>query len=356
MQSAAQQATFYCDEAGYTGENYLDAEQSIFVLGGWLVPSDRESGVREATQKVQPNASEAHSVSVLRRLPGRRRVATFLSQMTAAGALPLYVVAEKRYCICAKIVEAFIDPMYNDVVSEEPEWTEDTRRKQSAAEALTALPVEALSAFWVSYCDADAAGLRKAHSDIVSQLRLRRSSNLAHIISGAAPHLDAICTVTDRGGSGHEIPSTEALNMPTFVHILSLLEEVGRRFKTDILVVSDESKHLDRLLSETFQIFASARESRHSFPNGNVLWTGFRRILGFHTSTSHASTGLQSADLLVGSLRRVLTAAWQDAASDVELQDAIRPMLVLLGARDPQLASAVVSNKFLVKLRPLVTR
>ena len=37
--------------------------------------------------------------------------------MGARGCVPMYLVAEKRYCVAAKIVETFLDPEFNNAFS-----------------------------------------------------------------------------------------------------------------------------------------------------------------------------------------------------------------------------------------------
>ena len=47
--------TFYCDEAGNSGLNYLDLAQPLHVVAGWIVPADAElSSVRVDAREFPP--------------------------------------------------------------------------------------------------------------------------------------------------------------------------------------------------------------------------------------------------------------------------------------------------------------
>ena len=66
------------------------------------------------------------------------------------GCVPVYVVAEKRYCVAAKIVETFLDPPFNPLLK--TPFISDTISKQEIANTLyDGLPEDVLNGFAAAY-------------------------------------------------------------------------------------------------------------------------------------------------------------------------------------------------------------
>src|SRR5690242_15392813 len=101
-------ATFYCDESGNSGANYIDVAQPFFAVGGFLIPDvkllDAAVIVERTRARAVPQAPELKASTVLRRPTGAGIVAEIVSQLSGLPALPLFVLAEKRFCVSAKII------------------------------------------------------------------------------------------------------------------------------------------------------------------------------------------------------------------------------------------------------------
>lgn len=113
-------AHIYIDESGNSGPNLLDISQPVYVLGGWLVPriyvSTAEQAVRDLASKSGSPSQELHGVKFLKTTKGQMAFYDFLRAMGKAGGLPVYTIAEKRYWIAGKVVETYLDSLYNPAV------------------------------------------------------------------------------------------------------------------------------------------------------------------------------------------------------------------------------------------------
>src|SRR5690349_17912865 len=112
--------TVYCDESGNDGPNYLNPHQPFYVLAGWAVPDkrivDATLAVERTRVRIVPDADEL-KFKMFKKSEGRREaVIALMSELGQLGLVPIFVFAEKRFCIAAKIVETFLDPYYNPLV------------------------------------------------------------------------------------------------------------------------------------------------------------------------------------------------------------------------------------------------
>lgn len=108
---------FYLDESGNTGTNWLDENQPYFVYGGWLLEDKTiDAGIQCISSAFDfYNGNELKSAKLIDK--HLREVVLFFEEFIKLGAIPVFVIADKKYMIAAKIVETFFDPMYNGGVN-----------------------------------------------------------------------------------------------------------------------------------------------------------------------------------------------------------------------------------------------
>lgn len=108
----------YCDESGTTGPNFFDPASPIFVysmlavdeaVAGYL----RETGAERVKDARLQDVAELKYSRLSRHGRGQRLVAAIGELLDSKEARLCYVVVEKRFQVCALIVETFLDPKYN---------------------------------------------------------------------------------------------------------------------------------------------------------------------------------------------------------------------------------------------------
>ncbi len=108
----------FLDESGNTGTNWFDQNQPYFVYGGWLFCDDQ-------CQKAIDKIDEIFSFSAAKELKSKyileKKRNSFFEMMKYLiddlKAIPMFVIADKKYMIAAKIVETFFDCNYNPYVN-----------------------------------------------------------------------------------------------------------------------------------------------------------------------------------------------------------------------------------------------
>lgn len=107
--------TFYIDESGNTGTNWLDDSQPIFTYGGWLVENSKIETVENFVKEVLKNTqgTELKSSKMFKSNKGTNVSLNLIEKMLENNCIPFFVSIDKKYMLAAKIVESFFDPAYN---------------------------------------------------------------------------------------------------------------------------------------------------------------------------------------------------------------------------------------------------
>jgi hypothetical protein len=341
----------YCDESGNTGPNYLDPEQPFYVLAGWSIPINRLADVAAAVEKARQThcpGGELKSSRLLRRPSGVRAAIALLEQLGQLHCVPLYVAAEKRFCVAGKIVETFMDPMFNDRV--ENPFIPDVITKQEIANALyDHLPADVFDGFAAAYRSPTGEAFRASLTSIVVSVEQRINPELAAALEGCRPYLDQIARLeadTSILGSVQQM-----FNMPALTSLLMMIEVLGRWGLVEVRkIVHDEHAKYDESYREIFEIHRNAGEGFYSLPNGANLVCPLKHIGGFEIAVSHENPFLPAADILAGAARTVFCKAHggvEPTADEVRLSEFILPPLL---RPDPKIAWLIASDQLLRKL------
>jgi hypothetical protein len=145
------QYTVFVDEAGNSGSNFLDLEQPFYVVGGWVIPNPQlknDSLIKELAQTLNVKG-ELKGTNLTGNKRNQGLLKEFYNKLIELGCRQTVMFAEKKYCIAAKVIETFLDPVYNDRVSNR--YTYDNVLKKNLAEKVYKLPFETLKEFAEAY-------------------------------------------------------------------------------------------------------------------------------------------------------------------------------------------------------------
>ena len=100
--------TFYFDEAGFTGNDLLNAKQPVFVYAGVAMSEDLASQIHaEAMARYRINARELKGARLLRSKRGRGAISWVLSRSVEHSCI---VLANKEYALAGKFFEYIFEP------------------------------------------------------------------------------------------------------------------------------------------------------------------------------------------------------------------------------------------------------
>lgn len=328
----------YCDESGNSGPNYLDKSQPYYVLGGWFVPNARIVEVTVAIEtfraKYFSQREELKAAAVLRNDQSKRRCVELFNTLGRLCCVPIYLVAEKRYCVAGKIVETFIDPAYNDVVKNP--FTYDVTTKQELANTLySMLPEAIVKQFAEAYRQPSVAGLSEALRKVVEEVESHVSPELAELVAGCEAHIDEIAEVEAATSPLGNVEGT--LNMPCLISFLMLIENLGRLgLASPIKVIHDQQHTYQSGYEQVFKIHKEMPRLFACLPHSDVSYSKLEHVAEFEMQDSKASLPVQAADLLAG----VIHHCFKLVFSERELTDG-----------DKELAAATLPGLFVDKPR-----
>ncbi|MBK8202856.1 MAG: DUF3800 domain-containing protein [Bdellovibrionales bacterium] len=110
MKADQEPYTLYLDESGNTGRRYLDPDQPIFVLGGWIFKTSlkgRLESIVSDWELAQGKTHEIKAKTLLKTRSGREKTNDLLRALRANGAVPIFAIQEKKFGFCSILFEAF---------------------------------------------------------------------------------------------------------------------------------------------------------------------------------------------------------------------------------------------------------
>lgn len=339
----------YCDESQNDGPNYLNKSQPFYVIAGWVVPDTAivaASVEMESLRQKYCKDSPELSFGVFKRRP--QIICKSMERLGALGLVPLYVVAEKKYCIAGKIVETFLDPFYNPRVA--LAFTGDIPTKQEIANTLyTKLSESSLARFAKAYRTPTKPEMERALTEVVAECRRVVNPELAELIEGSIPKLAEIAeSEVEAVSSWGKAMGT--LNLPCLISFLMLIEELGRK---DCLrakkIVHDEQGPYQEDYRRAFREHREADEQRIQINGMRVPYGAIRMIDEFEVQSSKTQPLVQAADLLAGSiahLAKALIAGQTLHEQEIELARLVLPPLLF---HEVVIAAPVCSDLMLSK-------
>lgn len=336
--------SLFCDEAGNTGDNYLDPDQPVFATAGVIVRPQAESllaarvaNLESAFRNTLPpreKKKEVKSSKVLRTEEGRRLVVDFVKGLVPSGVLPVVTVAEKRFCAAAKVVETMLDPAHN----EGAKWllTTDNAQRIRLAEHLTGYPLSILQAFVTSYQQPSVESVKAAATALADTATERGHGRLADAFRGAAASAETIAKAEneDDGLPGDRGAST-SINLPVFLSFLTAADKVVAGKGWTCRVVHDETTQFEAIFDHWFDVMKRVPVTvlRGVLSDGREARFGFGGLRSFRFGSSREEACIRAADYVAGLVVALGKAGLRTVVHSPEMLRArktISPLLVAL--------------------------
>lgn len=338
--------TLYCDEAGNTGDNYLDPEQPVFGMAGVVLRPETEPllAARVATLEAEYRSTlaprerkkEVKSSKVLRTEKGRRLVVNLVRGLGGLGVLPIVAVAEKRFCAAAKIVETLLDPEHNSAA----EWlpTTDNVERPRSAEILAEYSLPVLQEFVSAYQQPSVEAIAAAAEALASEAEQRGHAHLAVSFRGAR---DSAATIADAeskddgqpGGRG----ATTAINLPVFLSFLTAADTVIAEKSSSCLVVHDETTQFELIFRHWFDTMKHVPLTvfQGVLRDGREARFGYGGLQSFRFGSSRSEPCIRAADYVAGLVVAMGKSGLRGVVHSPELLRARRMITPLLVAYAP---------------------
>lgn len=296
----------FLDESGNSGKNFLDHAQPFYVLGGWIIEKKNRNQAQEAIRTWErliqgkvPGRGEVKSSRVLRRRDGLTRLNELFSDLGRVGCIPTHCIFEKRFGSCAQIVDAFLDPRYNTLITED--FITDADRKWGYANDL--------------YSAISGATIRDFHmaaeSNDPAQVARFKTSLILRLTGSDADYLaDFIARANDREAARYIFSgdnAVKAINTTIFLSQLMLIERFFRECggKTG-QIIHDRIPQLEDMFGRITDGIRNAPERQFQFNNDMQLYLGAKQVTGVEFADSKEEPLIRAADHYVGCINYLL--------------------------------------------------
>ncbi|VXB78152.1 conserved hypothetical protein [Aeromicrobium sp. 9AM] len=299
-------ATFYCDESGYTGANWADADQPVFVQGGWLIMHRERREILDEVvtlkERFSLRAEELKWVRVARRRDSSAVYRAFFELMLRHGALPFFFVMDKDFLLAAKTVETFFDPAYNHHFTDG--FTGASEEKKQLVEML--LPAREILDEFASLHHGGVVPPRERVRDLAEMIADWFELGGAPWIAETQRHYsdDQLDDLRSEFGATNSMRSTTGHSLPG---LMQLLENFLRPRAIALGILHDNLTRFDDVIEFVRRLLRPSRP-RDSMPVGSgSFYFSMPTVTGFDLVDSKSEPFVQLADLLCGFVRTVFT-------------------------------------------------
>ncbi|MEK3738787.1 DUF3800 domain-containing protein [Paenibacillus sp. FSL R5-0636] len=290
----------YCDESGNSGGNYLDPQQPFYVLAGWLIQKDQrfkvDGIVRRYLKEYYPEKTELKGAEILKSNQGQKIANQLFHEVGKLGCVPLYIIAEKKYCISGKIVEAFLDSEHNDIVLPVFSWMNGV--KKSIAEIIYNDCPQSIAKFANVHNNLSIEGIIDVQQTIISELNNSGHYKIAQAISGSSGYMEDILWEETHSLTAMKNKALHSLNLPTFASFIQLSESFARKVgMRKVRFFHDETKQFEEAYPEAFNWYRKGGKATFRLENGAEIISGFDSLQVFKMVKSTDTPMIQLADL-----------------------------------------------------------
>lgn len=294
----------FLDESGNTGINLADPDQPGFIVGGWMVQRSAAEEAEAAVREINIPGSRAEIKSSI--LGARRHhsaVAAVFDQLLHLACRPTFFIFDKQYAIAAKIIEGFLDPLYNSTVTYGFEL--DTERKQLYANQLCKLPINRIADVWAAMTKGDEAAVGATLFQLCRTLHLATFDELASLLEGAFPNTGPVAMVHSQPGGDPIWRHGQGLPVPALADLFGYYETIAEAHGvTGVGIFHDATRQFAPVISEYFAHLKAAAPQELWIGEG-FLRVGYAALDDVHFVDSRTSPLVQAADLLCGALALV---------------------------------------------------
>lgn len=289
--------TYYCDESGNTGTNWIDKEQSFFVYGGWLIPDKSKDAVLSGLSEIFAKypGSEIKAKRFFKMGKANEYFKRLFGLMLHTPAFPIFTITDKSYIVAPKIIETFFDPAYNKSLRYEISW--DISLKKQLSEVIRESTVIFDFAKLIRSGTLTLEEIRniKFHLSQSFLLTPNISNNIIHISDNELQEML------------HEFDSpntSRSLTVPALNHLMQVLQKFSENYDLETTIVHDNLRGYDDWLDEMRDIYLSQGEMQILQGQDFQWYSKLPNITELSLKDSKDILLLQIADLLCGFLLR----------------------------------------------------
>jgi hypothetical protein len=227
--------------------------------------------------------------------------------MGKTHGVPYVYAVEKRYAVCAALVDTFFDSKYNPMIPTSDLW--DPEKRQTEAQFFYETGGTLIEEFAEAYRMKDDAAVRRNAEQWVNHLEARGFKEQAAKVAGVLPQIEREIRTADSHNRPNDVPAgIDSLNFPIVVEVFQFVEQ-HCPYPCDI--VHDQTATFEPIYSHFFRLFSAARPGAIEMKDGRQMRFGFKNALSLSFTDSKTEPLIRAADYALAGTRRFIQLAEQ---------------------------------------------
>ncbi len=278
-------------------------------------------------------------------------MANVIKIMFTLGCVPVFTIVEKRYALAAKIVEIYLNNVYNPIAY--AILHRDALICTEIANYLCAMPQTLLQKFSTAYRALDISELESLAIEFTNRNAEGNHNEILSLIPNIVPELSKVILAEQEARNSQPNSVIESLNFPIFIETLILLELIARGSNTRITLYHDKTSEYEVGFNWAYDNYRSfTTEQDQTLTNLATIPSSLEHIKEISMLESNESLLIQAADILAGLFRSVSVSALKNEDFCPILSEVAAPIYPLvfsphftsLGA--PQFGAQLASDSF----------
>ncbi|MGX4685849.1 DUF3800 domain-containing protein [Vagococcus sp. JNUCC 83] len=296
--------SYFIDESGNTGTNWLDDIQKNFVYGGWIVEDSSRDEIEKyiSAELKKQQGPEFKSSKMFKSVKGAENALFLLNYMVEKKCVPFFIITEKKFMVAAKIVESFFDYAYNPNVN--VRLTHPHPIKRALANCIMENDNYQLMEDFLYLIKNGTISLDEIRNINDKLITLFKESNFEEVSAslegipddGLLKLVDEFESVSNFGKDKTKLTLTEPY-LHTLFSKLNLF--ANNILDSKISIIHDELRGYKQIFIEFEQFFGGVPNSIKMI-NGNPMLGNYFMLDSLEMQTSLDELLLQMSDLLIG--------------------------------------------------------
>jgi hypothetical protein len=291
----------FLDESGNSGGKLNTPEQPFFVIGGWQVQEsylDKSHFIEEfiTINKLTKDSKGANLIK------GKNsyKLLELIDKIIKNGIMPVFHISEKRFVICAKIVETLMDPMYNEELDDK--FTYEVIRKKGIANEIYDFEDELIYNIADAYFDKNINEMTKHFTNLTAIID-KNNSKLAKVFSAGIKNLYEQFDFSSDSSWGSQHKKIDSINVSAIIALLNQTNNIARSYNSDYLIVHDEIASFQETYDYLINTLREKKERKDIYlENGIIINTHYDRIKQMEYKTEKSDLWLIASDYLVSTI------------------------------------------------------
>ncbi len=298
---------YFLDESGNSGSKFWNPEQPTFVEAGWAVDKNRVQDAKDAFKRIEETypvkSKKIKGADLLKHRRGQEFILDAIREIGKSGGIPILHIVKKKYWVCGKVVETFLDPEYNSKVLYSEQW--DLEKRQSIAQTIYDINSPLLQEFAEAYHARDPKAISRNAVNWAICLREAGNDELSDLVQNIVPTIAESVLPEFSVSDDPEYYGIDTMNIPVWFNMFQHIEQ-----NTPCLcsIIHHRMDTLESAYLSAFSILKNASDGIIAFADRQWVYP-LKKIQGLSFESSSENPLIRCADFIASGATKFVNSA-----------------------------------------------